>query len=158
MYRRLMISKIELENFKSYCGRKVIGPLHKNFTAVVGPNGSGKSNCIESLLFVFGKRAKQMRLNKLSELIHKSAQHGDCQTASVRVFFTDIIDQEDDPDAYTEVEGSQFTVSRVVNRASTSKYFINNNAVDYKDVCDLLQTKGIDLEHNRFLILQGEVE
>ena len=57
-YRRLMISKIELENFKSYCGRKVIGPLHKNFTAVVGPNGSGKSNCIESLLFVFGKRAK----------------------------------------------------------------------------------------------------
>jgi len=53
-----MISKIELENFKSYCGRKVIGPLHKNFTAVVGPNGSGKSNCIESLLFVFGKRAK----------------------------------------------------------------------------------------------------
>jgi structural maintenance of chromosome 4 len=30
--------------------------------------------------------------------------------------------------------------------------------VDYKEVCDLLQTKGIDLEHNRFLILQGEVE
>jgi structural maintenance of chromosome 4 len=94
-----------------------------------------------------------MRLNKLSELIHKSAEHGDCQTASVRVFFTDIIDQEDDPDAFTEVEGSQFTVSRVVNRASTSKYFINNTAVDYKEVCDLLQTKGIDLEHNRFLIL-----
>ena len=77
-YRRLMISKIELENFKSYFGTKVIGPLHKNFTAVVGPNGSGKSNCIESLLFVFGKRAKQMRLNKLAELIHKSAEHPDC--------------------------------------------------------------------------------
>ena len=58
VYRRLMITKIELENFKSYFGKKVIGPLHKNFTAVVGPNGSGKSNCIESLLFVFGKRAK----------------------------------------------------------------------------------------------------
>lgn len=57
-YRRLMITRIELENFKSYYGRKVIGPLHKNFTAVVGPNGSGKSNLIESLLFVFGKRAK----------------------------------------------------------------------------------------------------
>lgn len=53
-----MISKVELENFKSYFGTKVIGPLHKNFTAVVGPNGSGKSNLIESLLFVFGKRAK----------------------------------------------------------------------------------------------------
>ena len=85
--KRLMISKIELENFKSYFGTKVIGPLHKNFTAVVGPNGSGKSNLIETLLFVFGKRAKQMRLNKLSELIHKSAEHPDCLNASVRVSF-----------------------------------------------------------------------
>ena len=58
VYKRLMIAKIELENFKSYFGTKVIGPLHKNFTAVVGPNGSGKSNLIESLLFVFGKRAR----------------------------------------------------------------------------------------------------
>ena len=75
--KRLMIERIALENFKSYYGRKEIGPLHKCFTAVVGPNGSGKSNLIESLLFVFGKRAKRMRLNKLSELIHNSAEHKD---------------------------------------------------------------------------------
>ena len=101
-----MIAKIELTNFKSYFGKKVIGPLHKNFTAVVGPNGSGKSNCIESLLFVFGKRAKQMRLSKLSELIHKSAEHGDCNSATVKVYFTDILDVEADADLYTEIEGS----------------------------------------------------
>ena len=82
-----MIAKIELTNFKSYAGTKVIGPLHKNFTSIVGPNGSGKSNTIESLLFVFGKRAKQMRLNKLSELIHKSAKHPNCEKAIVRVSF-----------------------------------------------------------------------
>ena len=76
--KRLMIEKVTLENFKSYFGVKEIGPLHKCFTAVVGPNGSGKSNLIESLLFVFGKRAKQMRLNKLAELIHNSAQHPNC--------------------------------------------------------------------------------
>ena len=68
-----MIDKIVLENFKSYYGRKEIGPLHKCFSAVMGPNGCGKSNLIESLLFVFGKRAKRMRLNKLSELIHNSS-------------------------------------------------------------------------------------
>jgi len=135
VYRRLMIAKIELENFKSYYGKKVIGPLHKNFTAVVGPNGSGKSNCIESLLFVFGKRAKQMRLNKLSELIHKSAEHGDCSHATVRVFFTDVWDYETDPDKYDEIEGTQFMISRMVTRSSTSKYHINENSVDYKDVC-----------------------
>ena len=87
MNRRLMIERVCLENFKSYYGRKEIGPLHKCFTAVVGPNGSGKSNLIECLLFVFGKRAKRMRLNKLSELIHNSAQHKDCTHATVRVYF-----------------------------------------------------------------------
>lgn len=33
---------IEMENFKSYRDKIVIGPLQK-FTAVIGPNGSGKS-------------------------------------------------------------------------------------------------------------------
>lgn len=32
---------IEMENFKSYRGHVVVGPL-KQFTAVIGPNGSGK--------------------------------------------------------------------------------------------------------------------
>ena len=27
---------------------------------MVGPNGSGKSNVIDAMLFVFGKRAKQV--------------------------------------------------------------------------------------------------
>ena len=148
-----MILKIELENFKSYYGKKVIGPLHKNLTAVVGPNGSGKSNLIESLLFVFGKNAKKMRFNKLSELIHKSAAHPDCANASVRVFFTEILDLESDPDAYTEITGTQFTVSRVVYRNASSKYFINDTQEDMKDVVDMLKQKGIDLDHNRFLIL-----
>jgi structural maintenance of chromosome 1 len=31
---------IEIDNFKSYRGKIVIGAL-KNFTAVIGPNGSG---------------------------------------------------------------------------------------------------------------------
>lgn len=31
------------------------------FSAVVGPNGSGKSNVIDAMLFVFGRRAKQVR-------------------------------------------------------------------------------------------------
>jgi structural maintenance of chromosome 4 len=114
IYRRLMINDIELENFKSYYGKKQIGPLHKNFTAVVGPNGSGKSNCIESLLFVFGKRARQMRLNKLSELIHKSAKHQNVSHATVRVTFNDILDHENEPDFYEVVPNTQFTLSRTV--------------------------------------------
>lgn len=33
--------KLELENFKSYHGRKTIGPFD-DFTAIIGPNGAGK--------------------------------------------------------------------------------------------------------------------
>lgn len=88
---------------------------------MVGPNGSGKSNVIDAMLFVFGKRAKQvvyftpfrfildfyafrvyynfgnemllqMRLNKVSELIHNSTNHQNLDCASVTVYFQEIID------------------------------------------------------------------
>merc|ERR1719191_2661133 len=78
---RLMIRDITLENFKSYGGRKVIGPFHKCFSSIVGPNGSGKSNTIDALLFVFGKRASKIRLKKVSELIHNSKDNENLESA-----------------------------------------------------------------------------
>ena len=36
-------------------------PILQCFSSVVGPNGSGKSNVIDAMLFMFGKRAKQVR-------------------------------------------------------------------------------------------------
>ena len=35
------LKSLELENFKSYKGRQMIGPL-KPFTAIIGPNGTGR--------------------------------------------------------------------------------------------------------------------
>lgn len=32
--------KLELENFKSYSGKQIIGPFDQ-FTSIIGPNGSG---------------------------------------------------------------------------------------------------------------------
>lgn len=37
---KVLLSSIEVENFKSYRGKLLIGPL-KQFTAIIGPNGSG---------------------------------------------------------------------------------------------------------------------
>lgn len=62
---RLMILKLQVENFKSYGGVKEIGPFHKSFSSVVGPNGSGKSNVIDAMLFVFGKKTNKLRMNKV---------------------------------------------------------------------------------------------
>ena len=35
----------------------------QSFSAIVGPNGSGKSNVIDAMLFVFGKKAKKVRVS-----------------------------------------------------------------------------------------------
>lgn len=153
---RLFIKEMVLRNFKSYAGEQRIGPFHKSFSAVVGPNGSGKSNVIDAMLFVFGKRAKQMRLNKVSELIHNSSNHQNLDSAGVSVHFQEIIDMDDGN--YSAVEGSDFVISRVAFRDNTSKYYINERGSNFTEVTKLLKGKGVDLDNNRFLILQGEVE
>ncbi|KAH8741614.1 stable maintenance of chromosomes protein [Cryptosporidium ryanae] len=156
---RLMIHKIELENFKSYGGKKTIGPFHKSFTSIVGPNGSGKSNVIDAMLFVFGKKAKHMRLNKVSELIHNSKLYPNNEKASVSVHFKEITDIPDKVNEYYTVPNSEIIIKREVLAGSDqTKYYINNKVSSYMEVTKLLTSKGTDLEHNRFLILQGEVE
>jgi len=157
---RLMITKMVLENFKSYAGQKTIGPFHKCFSSVVGPNGSGKSNVIDAMLFVFGKRAKKLRLNKVSELIHSSDAFKDdpLQYAKVSVHFSEIVDTGDGDDDYEVVPGSELVVSRVARRDNSSQYQIDGKNATFKKVAEFLGSKGIDLDNNRFLILQGEVE
>lgn len=167
--KRLMITKMQLENFKSYAGKIEIGPFHKCFSAVVGPNGSGKSNVIDALLFVFGKRASKLRLKKVSELVHRSAGFPNLDMATVSVFFQEIFDTDEpgeagggngvDPDeTYTVVPNSEFSVTRTATKSNVSKYYIDNRPSNFTQVTELLQGKGIDLDNNRFLILQGEVE
>jgi len=153
-----MIREIVLENFKSYGGRKIIGPFHKSFSSIVGPNGSGKSNTIDALLFVFGKRAKKMRLNKVSELIHCSGAMPNLNSARVEVTFQDIRDTGEGPEDYEIIEGSTLTVAREAFKNNSSKYYLDGKTSNFSEVTQLLKKRGVDLEHNRFLILQGEVE
>ena len=155
---RLVVTRMVLENFKSYGGEREIGPFHKCFSAIVGPNGSGKSNVIDALLFVFGKRAKQLRLKKVSELIHRSAGKPDLTFAKVSVFFQDVVDTDDTDEGFTVVPGSQLSISRVAYKNNTSKYYLNDKASSFAEVTGVLRKRGVDLDNNRFLILQGEVE
>lgn len=62
------------------------------------------------------------------------------------------------------VPGSDFIVSRTAKKDNSSVYSIANPStadpkrVQFKEISTLLQSHGIDLKYNRFLILQGEVE
>lgn len=97
-----------------------------------------------------------MRLNKLSELIHNSTTMKDLRFASVTIYFKEIRDLPNDD--FEEVANSQFILSREVYKNSSSKYLLNNQEISFEKLCTILEKKGIDLKHNRFLILQGEVE
>ena len=153
---RIIIDKIILENFKSYAGEKIIYPINYRYNSVVGPNGSGKSNLMESLIFVFGKRANKMRLKKLSELIHNSSAVNNCKYCKVSIYFREIHD--DDEDNFHYIKGGDFKISRIVYKNSSSQYHLNDKESSFEEISSLLAKKGIDLKHNRFLILQGEVE
>ncbi|XP_063973177.1 structural maintenance of chromosomes protein 4 [Diachasmimorpha longicaudata] len=153
---RLIISKIINKNFKSYAGSVEIGPFNVCFSSIVGPNGSGKSNVIDSMLFVFGYRATKIRSKKVSSLIHSSNEHPNCSSCTVSVHFRKIIDKPNE--TYEEVPGSEIIISRTAFKDSSSFYELNGRKVQFKDIAKLLRQEGVDLDHNRFLILQGEVE
>ncbi|XP_073435068.1 structural maintenance of chromosomes protein 4 [Dendrobates tinctorius] len=153
---RLMITHIVNQNFKSYAGERVLGPFHKRFSCIIGPNGSGKSNVIDSMLFVFGYRAQKIRSKKLSVLIHNSDEHTDIQSCTVEVHFQTIVDKEGDD--FEVIPNSNFYVARTAYKDNSSVYQISGKKKSFKDVGVLLRSHGIDLDHNRFLILQGEVE
>jgi structural maintenance of chromosome 4 len=155
---RLVIDKLVLTNFKSYAGVQVIGPFNASFSAVVGPNGSGKSNVIDSMLFVFGFRALKMRQGKLSELIHNSAGGNKLDYCQVDIHFNHVLDSPEDNAKSEVIENSELIISRKAFKNNSSQYFLNGKASNYSDVTSFLRDKGIDLDHKRFLILQGEVE
>ena len=94
---------------------------------------------------------------KVSELIHNSAEHHDYAYASVSVYFTDI-DDLDDEDLYNPIEGSQIKITRIAYKNNQSKYTVNDRNSSFSEVTEILKKRGIDLDNNRFLILQGEVE
>ncbi|KAF8476960.1 RecF/RecN/SMC N terminal domain-containing protein [Kalaharituber pfeilii] len=153
---RTVITHLVMTNFKSYAGRQEVGPFHPSFSSVVGPNGSGKSNVIDSLLFVFGFRASKMRQGKISALIHNSANHMDLSFCEVEVHFQEVIDLPGG--AHEIVPGSALVIARRAFKNNSSRYTINGRESNFTEVTALLRSRGVDLDHKRFLILQGEVE
>lgn len=173
---RLIMTKMVLMNFKSYAGRIEIGPFHEvcfrpvlflalpkkpnafprtqSFTSIVGPNGSGKSNVIDALLFVFGWAAKKLRHAKVEHLIHNSAKFPNLPSCTVEVYFEEVLDSPVQGVKPTKIQGSELVVARTGTRSGGSQYQINGRNKSREEVRDTMKSKGVDLDHNRFLILQ----
>lgn len=72
------------------------------------------------------------------------------------LFLFDVF--QDDGSTFDIVPNSQFIVSRTAFVDNSSKYHVDSKVVSRAEVVDLLKKHGIDMDNNRFLILQGEVE
>ena len=74
----------------------------------------------------------------------------------MKVFFKEIIDDggDENEESYRDVPNSNFVVSRTGFKDNSSYYEIDGHKTTVKEVVKLLRKKGIDLDHNRFLILQ----
>lgn len=55
------------------------------------------------------------------------------------------------------VPGSEFSITRKAYRNNSSDYFINNQSSTFTLVTKKLKEKGVDLDNNRFLILQVRI-
>ncbi|KAL6449027.1 hypothetical protein ACFW04_000619 [Cataglyphis niger] len=138
------LKHIEVENFKSYKGKLIIGPL-KSFTAVVGPNGSGKSNFMDAISFVMGEKTSSLRVKRFSELIH-GASIGMPVARSASV--TAVFELED---------GTEKSFMRSV-QGSSSEHRINNILVSSQGYLSELEQLGINVKAKNFLVFQGAVE
>ncbi|KAL7727802.1 hypothetical protein ACLKA6_019742 [Drosophila palustris] len=135
---------IEMENFKSYRGHIVVGPL-KQFNAVIGPNGSGKSNFMDAISFVMGEKTSSLRVKRLNDLIHGSSI-GKPVARSCYVTAKFILDGERNMDFQRAVI------------SGSSEYRINGESVSSNTYLNKLEKLGINVKAKNFLVFQGAVE
>lgn len=139
-----LLEFIEMDNFKSYRGHKIVGPM-KKFTAVIGPNGSGKSNFMDAISFVMGEKTSSLRVKRLNDLIHGSSV-GKPISSRCSVTARFIIEGQDKKSFQRAVVGG------------SSEYRINNEVVTNNTYLSELEKIGINVKAKNFLVFQGAVE
>ncbi|CAF3075869.1 unnamed protein product [Rotaria socialis] len=143
---------VEIDNFKSYKGHIVIGPLRK-FTAIIGPNGSGKSNLMDAISFVLGEPTKSLRVRKLSELIHGAPINKPVSNrASVGLVFVSITSNESGDRSEHEKRFQRFIIG------NASEYRVDGRQLSAAEYNEELENMGIIPKAKNFLIFQGQVE
>uniref|UniRef100_A0A665WP19 Structural maintenance of chromosomes protein n=1 Tax=Echeneis naucrates TaxID=173247 RepID=A0A665WP19_ECHNA len=138
------LRQIDVENFKSWRGKQVIGPFMR-FNCIIGPNGSGKSNVMDALSFALGERAATLRVKHLRDLLH-GAHIGRpvSDTARVALRYRDDKEQE--------------TIFCRTIRGDSSEYHINGAHVNLSKYMVELERIGIVTKAQNCLVFQGAVE
>ncbi|XP_067906906.1 structural maintenance of chromosomes protein 1B-like isoform X4 [Heterodontus francisci] len=135
---------IEVENFKSWRGRQLIGPFMR-FNCIIGPNGSGKSNVMDAISFVMGERTANLRVKHIKDLIHGAhIGHPVSSTASVTML-------------YEKENGEELSFTRAII-GNSSEFRLNDQVISRAEYTNELEKIGILLKGRNCLVFQGAVE
>ncbi len=146
------LSIIEVENFKSYCGKHLIGPFD-DFTCVIGPNGAGKSNLMDAISFVLGVQSRQLRSSHLKELLYRK----DISSQPAKKGYVKLVYKLSN-DEIIENYVDEINFTRTISGNGNSTYKIDNKEVSYEQYESTLQKIGILIKARNFLVFQGDVE
>lgn len=147
------LRELELENFKSYAGKQVVGPFD-DFTCVIGPNGSGKSNMMDAVSFVLGVQTQHLRSSSLKELLYRrDADSAPARTASVKLTY-----ELSAGELPGREEGQTMVFGRTINAANESTFLLNNKEVSYEAYEECLKQIGVLVKARNFLVFQGDIE
>lgn len=145
----LHIIRIEVENFKSYRGKHLIGPFTW-FSSVIGPNGSGKSNVMDAVCFGLGLPLEWVRVSNVSDLVYTLPNGPPEFPMKVELFLGDLQSNQLEP---------LHVLRREILGTSglDSKFYLDGERLDPKSYTARLSELGIAISQPNFLVFQGDV-
>ncbi|CAH8601346.1 unnamed protein product [Schistosoma rodhaini] len=168
---------IELENYKSYKGKQVIGPFSV-FTAIIGPNGSGLFwniflMCKTFVLFLNNVRmwnfnfchsifpGKSNLMDAISFVLGENTRHLRVRRLNDLIHGSvvgkPVAKSASVTAVYEMPDGEEKRFSRVIH-GNTSEYRINGVSVRVDEYAAALEQIHIFMKVKNFLVFQGAVE
>ena len=135
----MRLKKIKMSGFKSFVDPTTISFVTDK-TGIIGPNGCGKSNIIDAVRWVMGETSKQIRGDKMEDVIFNgSADRKPVGQASIELIF----DNSEGKAHGQYAKYNEISVRRDAARDSQSKYFLNGTRCRRRDVVDIFLGTGL---------------
>jgi chromosome segregation protein len=173
----LILKRVEIQGFKSFCDRTEMRFGGRGIAAVVGPNGCGKSNLSDAISWVLGEQsAKSLRGSRMEDVIFAgTSDRKPLGMAQVTMVMVDPegntlipsarpsaakpgpADSDDGQQARPAARSEQeITITRRLFRSGDSEYLINGKLARLRDIQDLFMGTGLGPE-SYAIIEQGRI-